>query len=197
MLTGWRSVIVCGLSAIWCASGLASERSPLKIEIVEGDGAINDGRRGIGHGPAVEVRDEANQPVSGARVLFTLPYSGASGSFAGGSRTFETVTDGQGRAAAPTFKPNKTEGRLNVSVAAFGAGREGHAVIAQRNTMAVSQASGGGGRKKLVWLALIGGGAAGGVLAAGLGGKSSSSSGVAAASPTTLSVGSITIGGPK
>src|SRR5439155_428770 len=54
------------------------------------------------------VRDAANNLVSGVVVTFTVPGSGASGTFAGGVNT--ATTNGSGVATAAVFTANATEG---------------------------------------------------------------------------------------
>ena len=51
----------------------------LKVKVMEGDGAFNDIKHKIGHAISVEVRDENNQPVSGAEVTVTAPAFGPGG----------------------------------------------------------------------------------------------------------------------
>ena len=63
-------------------TGQAQERAGLKIVVLEGEGAFNDIKRKRARNPVVEVRDEANHPVAGAEVVFTLPETGAGGTFA-------------------------------------------------------------------------------------------------------------------
>ncbi|HEV2522845.1 MAG TPA: hypothetical protein VGT24_10735, partial [Candidatus Acidoferrales bacterium] len=54
------------------------------------------------------VKDASNNPVNGVTVTFTVPASGASGTFAGGVNTATTNT--QGIATAPVFTANGTVG---------------------------------------------------------------------------------------
>ena len=177
--------MLCLLSA---ASALAS-LGFLKVNVIDGDGAFNDIKNKVGHPPAVEVRDESNQLVTGAQVVFTLPALGASGTFEGGQKSMTATTDGRGIATAGTFRPNPTEGRFAIAIAASYMGKQGAAVVGQSNTLA---ASGSSSHKKLwIILAIVGGGAAGGILAT----HSSSSSSTPAA--TSISVGTIVVGAPR
>src|SRR6059036_2707594 len=114
-----------------CQGAAAQESGFLKIVALEGEGAFNDIRRKIARDPVVEVRDEANRVVAGAPVVFSLPDSGPSGTFAGGSRIFTATTDAQGRARGEGLKPNSIEGRFNIKVTASASGRSGTAVISQ------------------------------------------------------------------
>ena len=132
-----------------------AQDSGLKIFVLEGEGAFNNVKRRVGRDPVVEVRDDSGRPVAGAAVSFTLPISGAGGTFLNGSRTFATTTDEQGRAASKGLKPNFTEGRFNIHVIASANGKGASAVISQSNTLAGgsiagAQAGGRGDRKSVV-----------------------------------------------
>jgi hypothetical protein len=171
-------------------SAFGQTRGFLKVAVIDGDGAFNDIRNKIGHAPAVEVRDESNEVVAGAEVLFTLPAFGPSGTFDSGQRSMKTTTDTRGIATADGFRPNPTEGRFTIAVAASYMGKQGSAMVGQSNTLATS---GGNSHKKLwIILGVVGGAAAGGILAT----HSSSSSGSAAAA-TSITVGPVIVGGPR
>lgn len=187
-----------------CALALCAQlkaqagKAPLKIVPVEGDGAFNDIRKGTALIPVVEIRDEYDRRVPNARVVFSLPSSGAGGAFTDGQRELIVATDAQGRAAAAGFHPNRTEGRFGIRVTASADGRQGSGTIWQSNTLAGGSDAirpGGGGKKKYIILALVGAAAAGGALAATHGGKSGASGPVVL--PTTLTSGTITVGGPR
>jgi len=168
----------------------------LTVRIVEGDNAFNDIKRKEAHRPAVEVRDEANNPVVGAEVVFALPTIGAGGMFLSGKTTSTAMTDAQGVARSEDFKPNNDEGRFNIRVTATYQGRKGSVVISQTNTLAGGESpTQGGGHKKLILVLLIVGAAAG--VGVAFGASGSKSSGSPAPTPTVLSSGGITVGGPN
>ncbi len=108
----------------------------LKVSVVQGSGAFNDIKHAIGHPLAVEVRDENDQLVSSAKVVFTFPATGASGTFSNGQRKMTVNTDAQGMAQAAGFHPNAIEGRFNIMVNVSYRGKEGSVVIVQSNTIA-------------------------------------------------------------
>jgi hypothetical protein len=184
------------LLAVGPSPGIAQQKA-LKIVVLEGDGAFNDIKRKLARNIIVEVHDEGGRLVQGAQVVFTLPEVGPSGSFAGGVKKFTATTDGQGRASTNSLKPNTSEGRFNIKVAATAPDASGSIVISQSNTLAggVMGADTGGGSstKKLLLLLAISGGAAGGIYAGTHRGGSSSAA--APPTPTTLTVGSVTVGG--
>src|SRR5207244_898558 len=86
----------------------AQARSGLKIVIVEGEGAINNIQTGSARNPVVEVRDENDRPVAGARLNFSLPDRGPGGTFFGAGTNLTAITNEQGRASTTGFRPNLT-----------------------------------------------------------------------------------------
>jgi hypothetical protein len=68
----------------------------------------------------VTVSDSSGAAVPGATVTFTAPGTGASGTFADGSRTATSTTDLSGAAAAPTFTANGTTGTYTVTATVSG-----------------------------------------------------------------------------
>jgi hypothetical protein len=171
----------------------------LRIVVLEGDGALNDIRKREGRSPVVEVRDEQGRgPVAGATVTFRLPDSGPGATFSGGGRNCEATTGADGRAAAAPLRPNGVEGRYAIRIRASAEGKTGSAEITQANTRAggsTLKTGGEGGSKKRLLLLALGGGVTVVSLVLRRGGSSSSSS--TPATPTSISVGGVTVGGPR
>jgi hypothetical protein len=186
------------LPALSAQQQATSVRPGLKIVVLDGEGATNAlDTRTVEAQPVVEVRDENERPVSGARVVFELPAVGPSGHFAGQALTFETRTNSQGQAAAVGFTPNLEIGKFNIKVSAADGDRTGSAVIHQTNASTKKVVEERKSRKGL-WAVLIGGGAGAAVLAFTLGGGGNGSSGTPGAPDSlTISPGSITVGGPR
>lgn len=115
--------------------------SSLVINILSGEGALNDIRQRTAREPIVQVEDQNHKPVAGAVVIFLLPDSGPSGTFANGSRSFSTVTDADGHAAAHGLHPNQNVGTWNIVVQAQMAGVTATATIHQQNVPGASSAS--------------------------------------------------------
>jgi hypothetical protein len=182
-------------TAVWA---IEPDVRALKIVPLEGEGAFNDVKRGRGVDPTVEVRDQDDRPVKGAEVVFTLPFTGPGGTFGGSNRTYKAVTDGAGRVSTEGFKPNTEEGRFNIKVTASYQGATTSAVVSQSNTRAGGQMferGGGGSNKKLILLGLLGGGATAGILIATAGSNGGGpGSGLP---PTTLAIGTVTVGAPR
>ena len=139
----------------------------LKIEVVEGEGAINNIRLHRAKEPVVRTVDENNQPLSGVSVTFLLPFMGPSGEFPGNVRELAMQTDEKGEASGRGLVPNQMVGKFQIRVAASYRGERANAVINQTNAEPGGAANGGPSRKmKILLIAVIGGAAAGGVAAA-------------------------------
>ena len=180
------------------APAWAQAPTGLSINIVEGEGAINNIRQRVNREPIVQVEDQNHKPVAGAVVLFLLPDNGATGTFPDGSHMLMTVTDNQGRAVARGIRPNNQSGPMQIRVTASLQGLTASAVITQTNLAGAAAASGFAGLSTAAKLAIIlgiaGGAAAAGVIVAthGSGGGGGSSS----PSTITLTPGTPSVGGP-
>lgn len=113
----------------------------LVINILSGEGALNDIRQRTAREPIVQVEDENHKPVAGAAVLFLLPDSGPGGTFADGSRAFHTVTGADGRASAHGLRPNNDAGSWNLVVQASFAGATATATIHEQNVSGTASGS--------------------------------------------------------
>lgn len=106
---------------------------PLKIYVLEGEGALNSIPLQRSVTPVVEVRDERDRVIEGATVEFRLPVSGPGGVFPGNRTFFSLRTNAQGQAAAP-FIVNNLPGKFEINISATSGSSEGRAVIRQTNT---------------------------------------------------------------
>ncbi|MEZ5401941.1 MAG: hypothetical protein R2729_19870 [Bryobacteraceae bacterium] len=180
--------------------GLKAADQMLKISVTEGEGAFHDTKRRLGYDIGVEVKNERGEPVANAEVTFILPTFGASGSYDNGSQTYKTSTDAQGRARSLGFKPNAIDGRFTVKITAAAEGRQGQTTVSQINSgavKAVTQSTGSGGGKSKLILGLAGTGATVALLVSRLAGGGNGGSSNPSRPPTTLSVGGISVGGPR
>jgi hypothetical protein len=171
--------------------------SKLNLIIVEGDGAINNIRQRTAREPIVQVEDENHKPIAGAAVVFLLPGSGPSATFANGSNMSTVFTDVNGRAIAKGLRPNNVAGNFQIRVTANYQGMTGSTVISQSNALAAAAAGGaaaGGISAKLIAIiAIAGAAAAGGAIAATRGGGTRT-----AATPNpTLTPGTPSVGAPR
>jgi len=197
----WARTALAAFLAAGAAA--AADQRLLTVNVVEGEGAFNDIKKGVGRAPVVVVKDENGKAVENAKVVFQLPDSGAGGTFLDGSRTFIATSDPQGRASAPAIKPNKVEGQFAISVTVSKDGSTGHAQIRESNTLAGGQMAkaGGGGHgtalKIILAAASVGGGVAALLARGGGSSNNGGSTGGTAATPTNLSIGTVTVGGPR
>lgn len=172
----------------------------LNLVIVEGDGAINNLKQRVAREPIVQVEDENHKPVAGAAVTFFLPNSGPSGTFANGARTMTVLTDQNGRVVARGIKLNRVTGQMQIRVSASYQGMSGSAIITQTNQVLAAGAAAGAAAgtaistKAIVILAIAAAVAAGGAVATTHGGSSPSAP---AATPTVITPGTPTVGGPR
>jgi protocatechuate 3,4-dioxygenase beta subunit len=72
---------------------------------------------------AVTVTDANNNPVRGARVVFTAPARGPRGHFRHGARTVQVTTSASGTAVAPVFTAGRLPGGYVVTATVTGAKR--------------------------------------------------------------------------
>ena len=164
----------------------------LSINIVEGEGAINNIRQRVNREPIVQVEDQNHKPVAGAVVVFFLPDSGASGTFPDGSRMLMAVTDNQGRAGARGIRPNNQSGPLQIRVTANFQGLTASSVITQTNLAGAASAGFAGlstAAKLAIILGVAGGAAAAGAIVATHSGGGSPTPSTVSLSPGTPSVG--------
>lgn len=188
------SLILLILLNLFRAPAWAQAPTGLSINIVEGEGAINNIRQRVNREPIVQVEDQNHKPVAGAVVVFFLPDSGASGTFPDGSRMLMAVTDNQGRATARGIRPNGQSGPMQIRVTANFQGLSASSLITQTNIAGAAAASGFAGLSLAAKLAIIlgiagGAAAAGAIVATHSGGGGGSSSSTVVLSPGTPSVG--------
>lgn len=182
-------------------SCLAQQPPPgkLKVNVLAGQGAVNNIVQGVAAQPAVEVLDESNAPVVGAEVTFEAPADGPGGTFFG-TRTYTTRTDAKGRAQASGLAPNNQPGKFQIMARAKSEKGTGEAAIAQSNGGPGTPVSGTVQQnKKKFWIiaGIVAAAAAGGGVAASRNGGSGSSATEATKRPVTIGAGPITVGGPR
>ena len=130
------------VTAILCLAGLSlnsalaqapAQPNKLFIQILDGEGALNDIRSRTAREPIVQIEDENHKPIAGAVVIFTAPGSGPSAVFSNGLTSFQTTTGGDGRALAQGLKPNNVSGAFQIQVSATFGALSTVAVIDQTN----------------------------------------------------------------
>jgi hypothetical protein len=118
-----------------CLFAQAPPAPQLQITILEGEGALNNIKQQTAREPIVQVQDENHNPVVGALVIFTLPQSGAGGTFADGSTVFQAQTDALGQVKTSAISPNKVIGKYQIQVDAKYHGLSAHSAVTQQNYM--------------------------------------------------------------
>lgn len=105
----------------------------LYINILEGEGELNDVRARTAREPIVQVEDENHKPVAGALVLFAIPGSGgANANFSGLSR-LTVRTDASGRAVGRGLQVTHHTGSFQIQVVATVAALSTEVFIHQTN----------------------------------------------------------------
>ena len=168
----------------------------LNIEIVEGEGAVNNIRQRMAREPMVQVTDENRKPVAGAAVVFLLPNQGAGGAFANGAKSLTTLTDSNGNAVARGLQANRLSGQYQMNVTASHQGQTASKAINMTNAAAAGGAVAGGLAMKWLLIAAAAGGAvvAGTIAATGGNGNGG---GATPRPPTTVTPGTPSVGGPQ
>ncbi len=172
------------------------QTSGLNLEIVEGEGAINNVRLRTAREAIVEVQDENHKPISGAVVVFSVK---------GGNPFSHTVlratTDFTGRVHANPLQLSSNAGKLNIQVKASYQGKTATQTIHQTNAVEGGAAAGttatvagvaatstGAGMTALgvvIIAAAVGGGVTGGLAGAGvIGGGGGKSAQISIGSPS-------------
>jgi hypothetical protein len=206
----FRQLLASGLAAL-LALPLSAQQSSgprqtlvnppkgtLTINVLEGEGARNSIQSRTAVAPVVEVKDASGAPVAGAEVVFQLPAVGPGGSFNGWLKTQTVRTDEQGKATVSGYAPNPEPGRFNIKVTATSGSQTGSVVISQINVENGASAA-ASARKSNWWKWALGAGAAaavGGGIAASRNGKTGTTA-TAASTPVSISVGAVTVGGPR
>lgn len=179
----------------------AQQLETLKISIIEGKGSVNSIKKNLGSSIVVEVRDEADRIVPTARVQFSTPATGPSGEVEG-RHTFLAWTDTEGRAHVDNLVPNALPGSFPVTVEARFAGRTGSATFNEENSASQTEVARtytvNRPNHKVRNVLIIAGMVAAAGLAIGLSlALAGGGTGVVAPTPTTISVGGVSVGGPK
>jgi hypothetical protein len=192
-----RSSGVLRLTALITAAAVTAmgQPAPLRIVVVEGEGAINSIAERSARAPVVRVEDDDGQVMRGVTVTFVLPDMGPGGFFASGGTTYTTTTDDQGLATARGLRPNNVAGRFQIRVTASRAGESASAVINQINAAPAAEARGGG--RKFLYLGLAAGAAVATIFAVRAGGNGSSGTTLPPTGGTVLTPGSPVFGPPR
>jgi len=161
--TRWAPRAARSLAVLLSAVLARSATTVPRIEVLEGDGAINNIRLHRAKEPVVRVVDQDGHPIPNVAVTFLLPSQGASGTFADGKTIITFTTGPDGKAIARGLRPNGTAGQFQIRVTTS---LEGHAATTDISQTNAEPAQGKGSSKTFLIIALIGGAAAGGAAVA-------------------------------
>lgn len=151
---------------------LIGQSGDIRIQVIEGDAAVNNVRGRATAEPVVQVTDGSGNPIPNAAVTFRAPTEGPSVTFFGASHATTISTDENGRAAATGMLPNTYSGEFLIAVEAEAGSRQAATTIAQTNAYEPPLE-----KRKQKWgwkiWTLVGAGVAAGVAAGVLNGRSS------------------------
>jgi len=181
------------LPVLLCAAVAQAAAAPPRIDVVEGDGAINNIRLHRAKEPVVRVVDSTGKPLPNVAVTFLLPQTGASGMFADSQASLTTMTDANGQAVGRGLRPNNSAGQFQIRVTASYQGEMATAVVTQTNAEPVHGSS---SSTKILIVALIGGAAAAGAAVALGKGKSSATTAPTSPAGAVITPGNPTFGHP-
>ena len=205
-------ILVIALIANLCPAPAVAQQTqdapPFRVNVIEGEGSINNVRQAVNRGATVLVEDENKNPLSGVAVSFFLPNEGPSGVFPNGSHVLTVFTDDKGVASSRPVHFNNLVGLMRIRVVASLFSQTASAIITQTNVSSaaavktgfvpatgaakVSKPSSGSHKTLYILLALGAAAAGGGVYFATH--KSNPSATISSGAP---SIGTPTIGGPK
>jgi len=164
----------------------------IQIRVLVGEGGINNINQNVAAEPVIEVVDATGKPVAKAAVTLRSPASGPSVTFFGASRVATMTTDEQGRVRVSGMLPNTIEGTFQIDVEAEYNSSTATATITQSNAVAPGDVR--PKRQGIGWrvIAAISAGAAVGIVAAAL-----RSGAEPQGTPTAISIGSVSVSGPR
>jgi hypothetical protein len=184
------------LGAILLAGAMpaAGQNLTIQVRVVEGDGAINSIRLRRAHDPAVQILEDAENPVAGATVTFLLPAMGAGGTFQDSGLSLTIESDAHGMAVARGLRPNRVAGPFRIRVVASWHGESANATLTETNAEPLANS---GKSKKIAIAVLVGGAAAAGAALAARGGKASAPSSAGATTGGAAAGATIVAGAPS
>ena len=186
-------ILAVALSALLVVPPQArAQDAAIQIRVLAGEGGINNINRNVAAEPIIEVVDATGKPVAKAAVTLRSPASGPSVTFFGASRVATVTTDDQGRVRVTGVLPNTVEGTFQIDVEAEYNNSTATATITQSNAVAPGDVR--PKRQGIGWrvIAAISAAATVGIVAAALRGG-----GDPEVTPTVISVGSVSVSGPR
>jgi len=184
-------VLAVGLSVLLFVPSSFAQGGSIEIRVLAGEGGINNINSNVAVEPVIEVVEASGKPLPKATVTLRAPASGPSVTFFGASRVATVTTDDQGRVRVSGMVPNTQQGAFQIEVEAEYNNMTASAVITQSNAVAPGEPK--PKRRGIGWrmIAAISAAATAGVIATALRGESE------AASPTSIRIGTVSVGAPR
>ena len=136
----------------------------LTILVLKGDRVQNVVSQEVARPIAVRIVDRTGRPLPNVNVQFSPPDSGPGGAFVTDIDPLVVVTDRDGVAVAPPFRPNSTPGDYEIRIQASYRTEVSKITVSQSN-----MAKKGSSKKILLISAVVGGAAAAAFVAKGKG----------------------------
>lgn len=183
--------LALSLSTLLFVPSVQALQASIQIRVLAGEGGINNINNNVAIEPVIEVVDAEGKPIEKATVILRAPAEGPSVTFFGASRVATVTTDDQGRVRVTGVLPNTHVGTFQIEVEAEYNNMSATAIITQSNAVAPGQPK--PKRRGIGWrmVAAIGAAATVGIVTAALRGETE------AASPTSIRIGSVSVGAPR
>ena len=183
--------LALSLSALLFVPSAQALQASIQIRVLAGEGGINNINTNVAIEPVIEVVDAEGKPIEKATVTLRAPAEGPSVTFFGASRVATVTTDDQGRVRVTGVLPNTHVGTFQIEVEAEYNNMSATAIITQSNAVAPGQPK--PKRRGIGWrmIAAISAAATVGIVASAL------RSDDAEASPTSIRIGSVSVGAPR
>lgn len=187
----FSKLLALSLSALLFVPSAQALQASIQIRVLAGEGGINNINTNVAIEPVIEVVDAEGKPIEKATVTLRAPADGPSVTFFGASRVATVTTDDQGRVRVTGVLPNTHVGTFQIEVEAEYNNMSATAIITQSNAVAPGQPK--PKRRGIGWrmIAAIGAAATVGIVASALRREAEE------ASPTSIRIGSVSVGAPR
>lgn len=184
-------VLAVWLSVLLFVPASFAQGGAIQIRVLAGDGGINNINSNVAVEPVIEIADATGKPLPKATVILRAPGTGPSVTFFGASRVATMTTDDQGRVRVSGMLPNTQQGTFRIAVEAEYNNMTATTEITQSNAVAPGEPK--PKRRGIGWrmIAAISVAATVGVVATALRGESET------ASPTSIRIGTVSVGAPR
>jgi hypothetical protein len=120
VLLNTTPALTLSISNATATGTIQDDDAPVTVTAVAGNNQSANISTAFATPLTVDVKNAAGNLVQGVNVTFTVPTTGASGTFTGGLTSVVVTTGANGQATAPTFTANATPGVYSVTATASG-----------------------------------------------------------------------------